>query len=71
MSKYCNSPEVCRYFNLLHGKCEICLVHVEVVAGGHMGSPQHLYGRIPNCYQTRKETATTDKAADAAGDEHD
>ena len=58
MDKYCNSPEVCEWFNLLQGKCEIANWHVEVVAGGHVGSPQHLYGRIKNCYQTRQEKAS-------------
>jgi len=61
--QYCNHPEVCPHFNLLKGKCEIANHSVDMVGGGNLVQHQHLYARIPNCFETRRE------AADAAGDE--
>ena len=53
--KHCNAPEVCPHFNLLKGKCDIANYPVEMVSGGHVGRPQHLYERINNCFMTRQE----------------
>ena len=63
-SQYCNDPEVCKYFNLWHGKCEMADVHLDVDPdSGRVGRPRHLYYRVPNCFKTNEELNINPKGA--------